>query len=106
MLSAQIKCTLPLIELMKIYPELWEGLTEKLVEHGVLKRGQFNQSGQAKVLLHEPVELNKVGETLTKHEGNTTFSIVHEGVRSLAIQDSGVGISIATRSIWEKWGKP
>ena len=41
-----------------------------------------------------------------KEEGNTTLPLKYEGVMSIAILDSGAGISIATRSIWEKWGKP
>lgn len=41
-LSAPIKCTLTLFELLKLQPELWEGLTEKLVEHGTLNRGRLS----------------------------------------------------------------
>ena len=29
-----------------------------------------------------------------------------EGIKTIVILDSGAGISIATKSIWEKWGKP
>ena len=32
--------------------------------------------------------------------------ITYEGIESIAILDSGAGISIATKSIWEKWGRP
>ena len=42
----------------------------------------------------------------TRDEGNTTLPIVYEGIKSIAILDSGAGISIATKSIWEKWGRP
>ena len=37
-LLAPITCTLPLIELMKVKTELWEGLTKNLVSQGVLTR--------------------------------------------------------------------
>ena len=32
--------------------------------------------------------------------------IFYEGIKSIAILDSGAGIGIATKSIWDKWGKP
>ena len=105
-LSAPIKCTLPFIELMKLRPELWEGLTEKLVEQGVLNRGRLSQANPAKTTYDEPIELKKVRDIQAKDEGNTTLPIVYEGIESVAILDSGAGISIATKSIWDKWGKP
>ena len=39
-------------------------------------------------------------------EGNTTLHVEHENVVFMAILDSGAGMSVATKSIWEKWGKP
>ena len=105
-LSAPIKCTLPLIELMKIRPALWESLTEKLDEQGVLNRGRFDQVNTAKTTYYEPVKLKKVNKIQSKDEGNTTLPVLHEGIESIAILDSGAGISIATKSIWEKWGRP
>ena len=105
-LSAPIKCTLPLIELLKLRPELWEGLTGKLVDHGTLNRGRLSQVGPARTAYYEPVELKKVSGIQTRDEGNTTLPIVYEGIESIAILDSGAGISIATKSIWEKWGRP
>ena len=41
-----------------------------------------------------------------KDEGNTTLPVNYEGIESITILDSGAGISIATKTIWEKWGKP
>ena len=39
-------------------------------------------------------------------EGNTTLFVELENVVFMAILDSGAGMSVATKSIWEKWGKP
>ena len=105
-LSAPIRCTLPLIELMKVRPALWESLTEKLAEQGVLNKGRFDQVNTAKTTYYKPVELKKVNKIQSKDEGNTTLPITYEGIESIAILDSGAGISIATKSIWEKWGRP
>ena len=41
-----------------------------------------------------------------KDEGNTNLPVKYEGIESMAILDSGAGISIATKTIWDKWGKP
>ena len=38
-------------------------------------------------------------------EGNTTLPAEHRNVIFMAILDSGAGMSVATKSIWEKWGK-
>ena len=56
--------------------------------------------------VHEQwVGINKVNGIRGKDEGNMTLPIEYGGIVFIAILDSGVGISIATRSIWEKWGK-
>ena len=47
--------------------------------------------------------MNKVTGLKVKDEGNTTLPVECEGIKTIAILDSG---SIATKSIWEKWGKP
>ena len=39
-------------------------------------------------------------------KGNTTLLVKHGNVIFMAILDSGSGMSVATKSIWEKWGKP
>ena len=97
---------MPLVELMKNRLELWESLTKKLVEQGVLNRRQFSQVGPSKQSHEEPIELKKVSGIQTKDEGNTTLPINYKGIESIAILESGVGISIATKSIWKKWGRP
>ena len=51
------------------------------------------------------VPVHKVGEYKAKDEGNTTLPIEMASIVSIAILDSGAGISIATKAIWDKWGK-
>ena len=92
---------------MKVKSDLWEGLTENLVSQGVLNKGQFDQLEPAKTIVGGQIELNKVSGIRGKDEVNTTFPVEYERVESIAILDSGAaGISIATKTIWEKWDKP
>ena len=72
----------------------------------MLNRRHFSQVGPSERSHQEPIELKKVSSIRTKDEGNTTLPINHKGIESIAILDSGAGISIATKSIWEKWGRP
>ena len=37
--------------------------------------------------------------------GNTTLPLEHSDYKAIAILDTGAGVSIARRYIWEKWGK-
>ena len=50
--------------------------------------------------------MNKVTGLKVKDAKNTTLPVECEEIKTIAILDSGAGISIATKSIWEKWGKP
>ena len=54
----------------------------------------------------EPVPLNKVGDYYEGEDSNTTIPIEFKGQQTLAILDSGTGVAIATKRIWESWGKP
>ena len=82
-LSAPITCTIPLIELLKLKLELWEGLTERLVEQGVLNKGQFDQEEPAITIWREPIELNKVSGITAKDGGNTTLPVNYEELSPL-----------------------
>jgi len=64
--------------------------------------GNRDQGGK-KVTL---VSLNKLSQYCKKDEGNTTLPMEINDVVLTAILDSGVGLSIATKSILEKWEKP
>ena len=54
----------------------------------------------------EPVPLNKVGDYYEGDDGNTTLPVEFNGVKSLTILDSGAGVAIATKQVWESWGEP
>ena len=54
----------------------------------------------------EPVPLKKLGEYCERAKGNTTLPIKCNNVKSEAILDIGAGVVIATKKIWEFWGKP
>lgn len=50
--------------------------------------------------------LNKVGKCCEGDDGNTSLPIEFNEIKSLAILDSGFGVAIATKQVWEPWGKP
>ena len=54
----------------------------------------------------ELVPINKVGNYCEGEDGNTTFLVELNEVKSFAILDSGAGVAIATKEVWESWGKP
>ena len=57
-----------------------------------------------KVVKCELVPINKVGAYCEGEDGNTTFSIEFNDVKSLEILDSGVKVAIVTQDIWDGWG--
>ena len=77
---APITCTLTLIELMKVKLELWEGLTKKLIEQGVLNKGHVEEVVFVKTIVGAPIEFNKVNGIQGENEGNTTLGIKYEGI--------------------------
>ena len=61
-------------------------------------------------LSHQPktgerVEVNKVTGLKVKDAGNTTLPVECEGIKTIEILDSGVGISIARQSLSGKSGE-
>ena len=72
----------------------------------MLNKGHFDQGVLTKTIVVSPMELNKVSGVKDKDKGNTTLPVNYKGIESIAILDSGASISIATKTIWEKWGKP
>ena len=106
-MSSQITCTLPFVEWIKLKPQLWQEMGKCLEEQGILKPQMHDVGGKSTTKAATiRVPLNKVGEVIKKDEGNTTLPVEVESIISMAILDSGAGISIATKTIWEKWGKP
>ena len=54
----------------------------------------------------EPIPVNKVGDYCKGEDGNTTIPVEFARQTSIAILDSGAGVAIATKNMWESWGKP
>lgn len=75
-----------------------------LVEQGVLKKDILYHLTAAPLSI-EPIEISKVSGIQGKYDRNTTLPIEYEGVKSVALLDSGTGINIATKRIWQKGGK-
>ena len=53
----------------------------------------------------QPIPLNKVREYCKGANGIITLSIKYNDVKTLAKLNNGAGIAIATKNIWEAWGK-
>ena len=102
-LSAPVTCTLPLVDLLKLRPELWNDLAGFLADQGVFSKPTF----LPKVHMHDiasqadkqvmPVPINKVGQYCEDDQGNATLPMEINDVVSMAILDSGAGVSIATK---------
>ena len=111
-LSLPIQCTITLGELLKIRPHLWNDLENTLGKLGIKEidpiklKQAHNKNETVKTKQTEPVPLNKVGEYCEGEDGNITIPVEHNNIKTLAILDSGAGVAIATKSIWEAWGRP
>ena len=78
LLSAPIKCTLPLAELLRARLEMWEEVAKYLKTIGVdITMGEINQlKGQEKhKKIITPVPLNKVEDYCKGEDSNTTIPI-------------------------------
>ena len=53
----------------------------------------------------ETVPLNKVGDYYEGNHGDTTLLMEWNDLKSLAILESGASLAIATKQVWETWGK-
>ena len=108
LMSAPIKCTLPLSDILKLKPELWEEVARYLKTIGVdlpiMKQNHVEKQGSVKKNL-APVPLNKVGDYCEGEDSNTTIPVTYDTITTLAILDSGAGVAIATKNIWESWCK-
>ncbi len=109
LMSAPVTCTIPLADLLKIRPNLWENVA------GLSKVGEFckkhnieTEHVKRKINIDttNQVPLNKVSlQTIENEVGNTTLPVEFNDYKAIAILDTGAGVSIATKSMWEKWGK-
>lgn len=111
LMSTPIECKLPLSDVLKVKPELWGEVAKYLKTIGVdmpliqATKHKLEKSAKRKRNL-EPVPLNKVGDYCEGEDGNTTIPVEYKEVKTLAILDSGAGVAIATKEIWESWGRP
>ena len=110
LLAAPIKCTLPLADILRVKPELWKDVGKCLEKMGIhipiseTERALEAMKHTKKVV--EPIPVNKVGDYCEGEDGNTTIPVEFAGQTSIAILDSGAGVAIATKNMWESWGKP
>ena len=65
-----------------------------------------NESKQPKRVNCEPVPINKVGDYCEDEDENTTLPVKFNRKTSLAILDTGAGVAIAAKQIWDSWGQP
>lgn len=104
LMSAPITCTLPLIDVLKIQPDLWESIAKCLTDRGfrnkqisleeAKKPGTLVLSTNTKI----QVPINKVGDQAKKDEGNTTLSMLINKIESIRSR-SGNSHQTSTRSL-------
>ena len=94
--------------MLKVRPDLWENIA------GLFKLGEFCKKHKIEQKSIKParkkaveVPINTVAYVPKADDtGNTTLPLEHSDYKAVAILDTGgAGVSIATKSIWEKWGK-
>lgn len=111
LMSTIVTCTLPLTNLLKIKPKLWEYVAKCLTDHGLwdkkfsLKEALDTKTQLSRKSVKTTIPVNQLEEG-KNDESNTTLSVLINKVTSVAILDSGAEVGIATKSIWESWGKP
>lgn len=74
-LAAKVTCTLPLGELLKVKPKLWEQIGQHIQGKDLAKAKETKTTLAREDLIISigQVPLNKVSGTLGPHEGNTTL---------------------------------
>ena len=102
LMSAPIRYTLPLTDVLRVRPELWKELGLQLKKLGVElpiseKMQNLDTNQKQKQKTYEPVPLNKVGDYCEGEDSNTTIPVDFNGKQTLAILDSGAGVAIATK---------
>ena len=108
-MSTPVMVTLTLAEALKVKPKLWQEVTTCLGQVGFqrikTKPNQMPGDGVEKVKC-EPVPINKVRDYCEGEDSNTTLPVEFNEVKSMAILDSGAGVAIATKEVWDAWGNP
>ena len=108
-LSAPITTTLPLADFLKVKPKLWEYVAEMMGSRGFALTKELVEKEQNKEETGSvrQVPFNKVSsyQERNKDKGYATLPLEYNGIKTMAILDTGAGIGIATRAMWEKWGR-
>lgn len=93
LMSAPVTCTLPLTDVLKVRPDLWEGVAECLTKGGNWnKRLTIGDTQNPETLVSGTkiqVPINKLGSKAENNGGNTTLPVLINKIKSVAILDSG-----------------
>lgn len=102
-LSSLVTCTLPLKDLIRLRPGVMKRMAQELLMSDKEIPKLLSQPNEAEEPTREPeaekVSVYRVSKRLGPSEGNTTLPVEHGSIISIAILDSGAGISVATKSI-------
>ena len=108
-LLAPVMDTLPLVEFLKVKPKLWEYVAETMGNQGLCLTKEMMERKQGKVETDSvrQVPFNKVSsyQEQSKDKGNAMLPLEYNGVKTMAILDTGACIGIATKAMWIKWGQ-
>ena len=104
-----ITCTLPLADVLKVRPDLWESVAKRLQAIEMWNDNiTMDKVLNTKIIVFRhsmkaPIQVNKVGEKLDYDKGNTTLLVEINNVKSVVILDSGIGVGIEMRDP-SQWG--
>ena len=108
LLSAPVTCTIPLADLLKIQPNLWEKVIgfpkvgEFCTKHNIAT-SDLHKKPNTKKRKPVPVPINKVSLKTKENEmGNTTLPVEFNDCKAIAILNIGAEVSIATKSLLQK----
>ena len=73
---------------------------------GRKKKAKQKPTEVVRKVKYKPVPSNKVGDYCEGEDNNTTLPVEFNEVKSMAILDSGAGVAIATKEVWDAWGNP
>jgi len=109
-LNNRVIATLPLMELLKVKLKLWSQVSHMLQKRGYALGDESVTVENLPAMqgtIVQKVPLNKVNkyEKNGKDKENSMLPIKMDMVKTMAILDTGAGISIATKEMWIKWGK-
>ena len=109
-LAAPVTATLPLMDFLRVKPEMWAQVSRFLQNKGYACIRNLNTENNKEITANTSVQklslnkLNKYGKHRAD-KGNSMLPIQMGKVKTLAILDTGAGVSIATKLMWIKWGQ-